>query len=625
MSSIQSFIADPERLARLEAEVARNPAAYRRKLAFAAVFGELTLNVMRLIPIAVPMFVGAAFLQHPVFFWVAAAATLLLWWLMQPDSRVEGCELTRDEAPRLFAEIDKLADKLQSRREFAVRLDESFNAGALETRGFLGLLGTRFVLILGVPLLASLSRDQLLAVVAHEFGHFSRRHGRLGHWLYRAREGWIAYAEQVSRSGSAFDRLAALYAEQFVPYFSTRCFVHSRRCEYEADADAAFAVGGTTMAEALTRIEVISRLWGREFARELSRKQAAESRAPGDFYQQFIEAAHGWPVSDLERWLADALKASATVRDTHPSLSQRLSALNEAARLSEVRESAGASLLGQHWRKILNEFNEIWLRDGSAEWVFEHQRIKHIDQPLLDAGDAEVRQWDIGRRLARARALRRIDGARGLSELRALHEQHPDDTQVSFALGAALVSDDDQAGVPILDAIARTHAGFRQPAYLRLLRFYERKGDETQMERLTLQLQRSVERRADAVAALFDKPESVQWRASSLADEAQNALAQSLKLDPAVSRAWLMETDGELVTSERGTRQKIKMHCMVLTTDPSELSRINLDLTGIAERYEQAITALIAPDEHVVVRAFFTTEPVPKTLAPLSQLLCGKE
>ena len=111
--------------------------------------------------------------------------------------------------------------------------DAELNASAAETRGLFGVLGTRRVLTLGVPLLGTLSREELMAVIAHEYGHFSRRHGRLGHWLYRARVGWLRYAEHVDESDSTFYRAAAWYAARFVPYFSARSFVHSRQCEYE--------------------------------------------------------------------------------------------------------------------------------------------------------------------------------------------------------------------------------------------------------------------------------------------------------------------------------------------------------------------------------------------------------
>ncbi len=70
--------------------------------------------------------------------------------------RLQGRALTREQAPLLFAEIDAIRDKLQVRKRMEVMLDDSFNAGALETRGFFGLFGTRRVLFLGVPLLENL-------------------------------------------------------------------------------------------------------------------------------------------------------------------------------------------------------------------------------------------------------------------------------------------------------------------------------------------------------------------------------------------------------------------------------------------------------------------------------------
>ena len=245
----------------LQRKAAQNPRAYRRRLAVLAVAGDIALTAIQVIlPLAALVLFGVlnalvllgGLPTIPVlFYWVGAAALIFLVWLVRPTVRWDGRELTAQQAPDLHEAIIELRRRLQVPGRMHVFLDDSFNAGAAESRGFLGLFGTRFALTLGVPLLAALSGDQVLAVIAHELGHFSRRHGRLGHWLYRARVGWIDYARQVEESDSPFDRAAAWYSSRFVPFFSIHCFVHSRQCEYEADADAALAVGGERVAGAL--------------------------------------------------------------------------------------------------------------------------------------------------------------------------------------------------------------------------------------------------------------------------------------------------------------------------------------------------------------------------------------
>jgi len=364
----------------LQRKAAQNPRAYRRRLAVLAVAGNIALTAIQVIlPLAALVLFGVlnalvllgGLPAIPVlFYWVGAAALIFLVWLVRPTVRWDGRELTAQQAPDLHEAIIELRRRLQVPGRMHVFLDDSFNAGAAESRGFLGLFGTRFALTLGVPLLAALSGDQVLAVIAHELGHFSRRHGRLGHWLYRARIGWIDYAQRVEESDSPFERAAAWYSRRFVPFFSIRCFVHSRQCEYEADADAALAVGCERVAETLTRMAVIARLWGDLFPRQVVRWQIETAQPPADYYDRFTAAAAAWPLSEQQAQLTEALRVPAGWIDTHPSLAERLASLGQKAALVAVAENAGAALLGERWPSILGEFRAFSEKVDSGRFPF---------------------------------------------------------------------------------------------------------------------------------------------------------------------------------------------------------------------------------------------------------------
>ena len=178
---------------------------YRLRLAIIAVAGDLALMVLNSAG-ALPIVIGALWMNVVTFYWLSGAAILLFAWMVRPSFRFSDRELAPEEAPRPSEGTRRLKEKLRVRGRMQVCLDESFNASAAESRGIFGLLGTRSALTLGVPLLFVLDRRQVLAIIGHEFGHFSRRHGRLGNWLYRARVGWMMYAEQVADSDSSLTR-----------------------------------------------------------------------------------------------------------------------------------------------------------------------------------------------------------------------------------------------------------------------------------------------------------------------------------------------------------------------------------------------------------------------------------
>ncbi|HEU0290068.1 MAG TPA: M48 family metallopeptidase [Burkholderiales bacterium] len=605
---------DPARIARLQAQAARNPALYRWRLTLIAVAGDLALTALQVFPWVVPIFIGLLFYNYPHKFWLGAAATVLLAWLLRPSFRFDGREVKPEGAPRLFAEIAELRKKIDAPGEMRVMLDAEFNASAAETRGILGLFGTRSVLTLGIPLLAALSREQVLAVIAHELGHFSRRHGRLGHWLYRARVGWLAYAYDVGQSDSALDRAAAWYAEQFVPYFSTLSFVHSRQCEYEADSAGASAVGSRTFAEALTGLVAFGRVWADGFQREVIRWKHEMPEAPPDFYQRFSAAARKWPRAELNDWLTEELGTRSGWLDTHPSLAERLAPLHEEPRLAEVHSNAGSDLLGNTWETVLAEFNAEWLGRERVDWSIEHLRYKHVLQPLLAADAVSVTRWPEHARLARARALRVLQPAEGIADLRALHGQYPSNAEIAFAYGAALLREKDGTGAALLEKLAKGDARYRAPAYARLQAYYQREGNDEQAELWMLHAIRAGERRAAAVSEFMTDARLINASQSSLSSAIQTVLAEVIERDPCVVGSCLIEGEMPLATNESATAVTLRIHVLLLLIDTAKLQGSGSDEADVLERYERALDLLIAPHDQGIVRTYLTTETIPPEL-----------
>ena len=483
----------PEDVRRLEAAAAARPALYRMRLALCALVGDVILTFVRVFPFAAPIVIGALFVNNTYLYVLAVFVIMLLIWAMRPGYRDSGKSIERKDAPALYAALDDLKTKLDVGRRMDVRLDDEVNAGAREARGLFGLIGTRRVLTLGVPLLALLGKDEARAVVAHEFGHFSRRHGRLGHWLYQAHMGWLSHAEQIDGESSILDRAGATFAESFVPAFSRRAMVWSRRCEYEADADAAYAVGGEHLVSALARLEVFSAWQAKELSRIVQGWQCAEPTPPENCLERMIAAFEETPPDLLAAIEAGEAERSGDWLDTHPRLTQRAAALGVQPSIAPREGPTGSVLLGDLWPTIAAEYNARWRKEQTVEWSAAHARYRLIEAPLLAAGPETVAGWPIARRLERARALRKFEPTRGLAELEALHAAAPDDRGITFAYAAARLAEGDASAVETMRALAKEDASWRAPAYARLVRYHDRIGDRAGVHRWASLLERASE------------------------------------------------------------------------------------------------------------------------------------
>jgi Zn-dependent protease with chaperone function len=609
---------DPAIITRLQSQAARNPRAFRLHLTLLAVAGDAALTATTVLPLAAPIAFGALFYNVELFYWAGAAAIVFFAWVLRPTFELEGRELRGEEAPTLLADIAALKKRLGVSRRIRVRLDDSLNAAAVESRGLFGLLGTQCTLLLGVPLLVALSREQMLAVIAHELGHLSRRHGLLGHWLYRARVGWIEYTQFVTESDSPFDRAAAWYARRFLTHFSPRSFVHSRQCEYEADGDAAVAVGADRIAEALSRIAVLATLWEQHFPRAVARWKLKSADPPGDYYERFGTHVAEVPLAHLEAWLAASMRAPSSWLDTHPSLAERLRALGQQATLAAPTSSAGLAFFGNSWGTLLAEFNDAWLRSARPDWLLEHLWLVHVAHPLLAAAADAAKGFDAALQLTRARALRTTDPEAGLPALRDLHLAHPEFGLGKFAYASALLTDNDVAGAPMMEEVAREHLALRVRAFECLAAFHARNGNDDIAEQWETWLRKAAAMQSDVVSKVVSDAERGRAQASPLRGGERAALAEATRMDRCVVNAWLLEDHAEMRFVSSRPAVRVTVPLLVLNVDFQESARLGQQESEIADRYRQFMRRLFPADHVPTVLTYFTTETLPASLSELS-------
>ena len=141
--------------------------------------------------------------------------------------------------------------------------DGAFNASALQRPRF-GPFWTRNTLLIGYPLLATLTPEQARAVVAHELGHITHAHGWFAAWVHRTRASWVHLIDALDRDGTT-PVYAHLLFRWYVPRLQAAAAAVSRRQELLADRLAAEVTGSDTAAQALVAIEIGGHVLDRMF------------------------------------------------------------------------------------------------------------------------------------------------------------------------------------------------------------------------------------------------------------------------------------------------------------------------------------------------------------------------
>ena len=260
---------------------------------------------------------------RPALLCLAAAATIL--WALIPrraEFRAPGPRLDAASDPRLFALIREVAAATGEREPDDVYLVPDMNAWVTQVHGVAGV-GSRRVMGIGLPLLQTLSVDELKGVIAHEFGHYSGGDVKLGPWLYRTRS---AIGRTLEGMGESVLRAPFHWYGRL---FLRLTHAISRRQEFVADAVAAHVAGAPAQASALRRVSVAAPA----FAGYMHTEVVPVVRS--GFLPPIVEGFTVFnaaprvvaKLAEIGRQAEAAGRADAF--DTHPTLSERLDALGE--------------------------------------------------------------------------------------------------------------------------------------------------------------------------------------------------------------------------------------------------------------------------------------------------------
>ena len=545
----------------VEEGVGRDPVALQRHVLKLALIGYASLLFWLLIV----LLVSGAFLA--AMFWVDlegkivcgfaggliligggwAALSPLLIKLPPPQGRV----VTRAEVPELFAVLDDLQQRLHSAPFHEVIIDEDCNA-SVGQRPRLGVLGwSRNYLMLGLPLLDGLSRDEMRAVLAHEFAHLSRDHSRFSHWLYRLRRSWEGIFNQLSRTPAQGKSATRSFMKWFWPKFNAHAFVLSRANEYEADEQAARLVGKQEMASALVRLRFIGRQLADNTWPDVWQIANEQPAPPPDVFVRLRDGLRVGPAeNERGRWMEEAFLTKTTNSDTHPCLTERLGALGVDTtgwQLSEVATaaspSAAESLLGAKLDTIRADVHAHWSKEVEKNWRERHaranalsHRLSTLNQAVPDPSADADSLWD------QARVLLDLKGDKNLEPLlRQILALRPDHAPANFYLGRFLLDLGNPEGETYLERVIQEDEDVLPQACAILRDHYRRSGRmdklrevEARVDRYEKDLAASRQERSEFTVADVLIPHG-------LTEEELQKLRTTLAADPQLARAELAQ------------------------------------------------------------------------------------
>lgn len=537
-----------------------NPGNYRLRVALWATLGYTYIflvlaGLLALIGLVVLFIVfsnriNASIIKLAILLLVPAWVIVRSLWVTFPPP--QGLKVNRRQVPHLFALVDELTTKLQAPRFHNILLNQEFNAGVVQIPR-LGIFGwQQNYLLLGLPLMQSLSVEQLKAVLAHELGHLSGNHSRFAAWIYRMRKTWMQIYERLHQSdGEGAAVLFNRFLEWYWPAFNAYSFILARMNEYEADRCAAQLAGAKTAAEALINIEVKARFLESSFWTDIHKQAEHQVDPPDNVYSSMLTVLHS-PIAEEKnkQWLEQALAQKTNNADTHPCLTDRLKSLGystaKAQKLCQpatIEISAAEHLLGTALQQFATQFNREWKEAVSTPWRQRYAYVKKTQDELQALEQKSqiqtLTEQEVWERAYYTLELRGDEAA--LPLLQDLLKNHPDHAEANYTLGQILLQKAENEGIAyiekaivkrmdwILDGCDLVYSFLRQQGQTEEAERYRDRADQHYQLLLKGQQERSTVLDCDT------------FKPHTLEESEVNELKQQLADYPQVKEAYLVE------------------------------------------------------------------------------------
>jgi Zn-dependent protease with chaperone function len=376
----------------------------------------------------------------------------------------EGLPLARSDGSALYDLVEDIQRAVDAPAIDGIVITSGFNASATVHSPRLGR--RHRTLVLGLPMLTTLSTAELRAVIAHELAHFSHASDPFAAWVYRTRRSWLALRVSLDH------RLATpVYVywllRWYVPRLNAVSGEVARRHEFTADRVAASVAGNRATADALVAVEAGTRFaedvhWP---AIQISHETAAEPPRP---YSGMLT----WNARTISSQTLDEIfEGAAGIGDTHPSLGERFSRLEESPRLPPpIDRSAGEEILGAGLQRVADALDRRWMDRNGQSW--QEHRAEYLDRTLTLDRLSSIEAPTPDERFKRAELVEILQGA---DQALPIYQSAAADGHAcaSLAAGRLLLDRTDPSGVAMVeDAMARDSN--LTPAACRMLAEYYR-------------------------------------------------------------------------------------------------------------------------------------------------------
>jgi hypothetical protein len=298
-------------------------------------------------------------------------------------TKPKGVFIRKSVAPKLFHVVNELCQQLNCSPLKYIFLTKEANI-YLGQRPAFGFLGTpHSTLEIGYIALASLTVDELRALIAAEIAHVAKSERRLIFAdTYLTGLTWTKIADKLTNAKKTFV-MSPIFIYYSKDYF-VQSYLAARQDIKFSDAQAINIVSESSFASGLIRLCAVKRYYDQYFSNECMRFVFQHERIPSNYLELQLSYCYGALPDYYIKKEARTLFNEKLELENYPYIPivERLKdqgiSLNQAQIeqiISTPPSSSSAAFLGLEWDVLLLQLNKIYRKSTQRKWKKLHRNL----------------------------------------------------------------------------------------------------------------------------------------------------------------------------------------------------------------------------------------------------------
>jgi Zn-dependent protease with chaperone function len=340
-----------------------------------------------------------------------------------------------------------------------IMIDFDFNAFITEIPQ-IGMIGwNKRYLVIGFPLMLTLSVNELAAVVAHECAHLSNADGKTGVNIYRARNLWSRISDELKKVHKDRSFLIRVFMHRYIIALNNYYYKISKQQEYEADRTAALVTSKEAVASSLLRLNLYDTYLDAAFWNEVRQLNMNDEIIPDNIYLRLEKASlQCLPDDFYAHFIDDILKYRSLPGDTHPSYIERIESLcAELPIIKAIQENSIRTIFQAKSDNVIGLCSRAWGQQVKDRWSEHYNQAQKARDRLADLKCAfKENSLDLSGRLEMIELIEQIQGIDdAITNLSEMKNDSPDCSEIDYNLGRLLLYKNDKDGIRLLEEVIK--------------------------------------------------------------------------------------------------------------------------------------------------------------------------